>query len=135
MYCLGIAALTSVGLSRQARYSGRFSKALRIIPMARPNNSFSVVDLVWSGARAVASEWGTGTSSATLSDVLKPVSGSPPDLADGFECSTAFSGCGAVAVRGSTSFGSFALDFSGRRTFAFFGSWWRRCFLARVRSE
>ena len=89
--------------------------------MARPNNSFSVVVLVWFGAPAVGSGLGSGPASLTFSDVLNPVSGFSPDLANGFECSTAFFGCGAVAVRGNTSFGFFTLDFSGRCMSAFFG--------------
>jgi hypothetical protein len=74
-----------------------------------------------------------GGSSATFSDVFRPVFGSPPELANGCRSSTAFSGCGAVAVRCGTSFGSFTLDFSGRCRFAFFGRWRGRGFLLTAR--
>jgi Transposase len=103
-HCRNLARGASGHAARRAYYSDPFSKALRIMPMARPTNSFSVEeDLLGSGT--VSSPWGTGTSSTTILDD-KPVSGSSPDLETNGECSTRFSGCGAVAVRGGTSFGS-----------------------------
>jgi hypothetical protein len=63
--------------SGQPSYSGLFSKALRIIPIARPNNSSSVEeDLLGSAVPTASMPCGNGTWSATFSDMFEPVSGS-----------------------------------------------------------